>query len=139
MTKSRGNILVRNVCIMEFMKTFADLLTRHFIKLQQEMGRLVRQRELVDLLDVGETTLNLAWNNKRPPSKILVEKCAVYFNDPEFYDAAGMERPEPLLEYTRRNWRSVPDETKRRIATTIAEYTNEPVPGEQGTETSKLS
>jgi hypothetical protein len=132
---SRGNILVRKVCIMDLMNAFSDLLTMHVIKLQQEQGRLVKQKELVDLLGVGETSLNLAWNNKRPPSKSLVEKCAVYFQDPEFYDAAGMERPEPLLAYTRRNWGSVPDETKKRIAAEIAKFTSEPIPGDKSTET----
>ncbi|MBE3139235.1 MAG: hypothetical protein IMZ53_01485 [Thermoplasmata archaeon] len=110
------------------MKTFSELLTAHVIQLQQEQGRLINQKQLAGLLVIGETSLNLAWNGKRPPSKTLVEKCAVYFNDMRFYDAARMERPEPLLAYTRRNWGSVPGESKKKIAEEVAQYSNEPLP-----------
>lgn len=61
------------------MGTFAELLTEHVIRLQQEQGKLIKQKQLVVLLGIGETSLNLAWNAKRPPSKKLVEKCALFF------------------------------------------------------------
>jgi hypothetical protein len=109
-------------------ETFADLLTSHVIKLQQEQNRIIKQKELVDLLGVGETTLNLAWNGKRPPSKTLVEKCARYFSDLRFYDAAGMSRPDPLLHYTTKHWGEVPENIRKKIAEEVALYTNEKAP-----------
>jgi hypothetical protein len=110
------------------METFAQLLTVHVIQLQNEKGRLIKQKQLVELLEVGETSLNLAWNGKRPPSKNLVEKCAVFFNDMRFYDVAGMDRPEPLQAYIRRNLGNVPEEVKKKIAEEVAQYTTEPLP-----------
>lgn len=119
------------------MKSFADLLTAHVIKLQQEQGKLIKQKELAEMLGVGETSLNLAWNKKRPPSKKLVEICSLYFKDMEFYDAVGIERPEPLLSYTRRNWGNVSDEDKKKIAALISKHTTEPIPNDERTKPAK--
>ena len=127
----KSKYLCKDNLYNRIVKSFSDLLTANVIKLQQEQGKLIKQKELAELLGVGETSLNLAWNKKRPPSKKLVEICALYFKDMEFYDAVGVERPEPLLSYTRRNWGSVPDAIKERIAKDISKYTEEPLPGDE--------
>lgn len=119
------------------MRAFSELLTAHVIQLQQEEGRLIKQKELAVYLDIGETTLNLAWNGKRPPSKKLVEKCAIYFKDMSFYDTASMDRPEPLLTYTQRNWENIPDEIKKKIAEEVSRFTDEAIPENDGSKTAK--
>jgi hypothetical protein len=119
------------------METFSELLTAHVIRLQQVRGRLINQKQLAAMLAVGETSLNLAWNGKRPPSKNLVEKCAVFFLDMKFYDVSGFQRPNEKLNYVERNWEKLPGETQTRIAEEVGYYTTEPVPTDDGAKATK--
>jgi DNA-binding XRE family transcriptional regulator len=113
------------------METFPDLLTHHVIELQSKQGRLIKQKELAQILGVGETSLNLAWNGKRPPSDELAIKCAEYFQDPRFYDIKDLPRPEPYLDYLKRNWEHVPKKMRKQIAEQLSSYTTEKPPKDQ--------
>jgi hypothetical protein len=120
MKMSSGNFIMVEVCIIYTMETFSELLTIHVIALQQKKGKIINQKQLAGLLEVGETTLNLAWNGKRPPSKKLVDKCAVFFSDMRFYDVAKMTRPDPRLHYINRHWNETPEDVQQKIADNIA-------------------
>lgn len=81
--------------------------------------------------------LNKIYNGKRKAGEKTIQQLANYFNDPRFYDAGNIDRPEPLLNYTRRNWGSVPDEDKKKIAAVISKHTTEPIPNDERTKPAK--
>jgi hypothetical protein len=123
--------------VTDKVKTVKELLTEHFLKWQSDSGEVKRQTEFAAFIGESEKYLSLVMSGTRAPSKRQVEHFADFFKDPRFYDAVGLERPDPLLAYTRRNWGSVPDELKQRIADEIAQYTSEPLPNGGETETAK--
>jgi hypothetical protein len=69
-------------------------------------------------------------NDRRNAGEKTIQQLAEFFGDPRFYDVVGMDRPEKFLTYTRRNWGTVPDEVKKKIAEEVSRYATEPVPKE---------
>jgi hypothetical protein len=72
--------------------------------------------------------LNKIYNGRRKAGEKTIQHLANYFKDPRFYDAIGLDRPEILLSYTRRNWGNMPTEGKKKIAEEVSRYTTEPLP-----------
>jgi transcriptional regulator with XRE-family HTH domain len=116
-------------------KSFKELLFEKFLEWQKGEKKIKTQKEFADHIGIKEASLNHIMSGRRPPSRRNIEYLAELFKDPRFYDAAEMDRPEPLLTYTKRNWGRVPDETKKRIVEEISHYSDEPVPTEDGSDT----
>lgn len=111
------------------MATVRELLIEHFLAWQDKSGEIKKQGEFAAYIGEDEKYLSMILNGRKP-SKRQVVQFAEFFNDSRFYDAAGLDRPERYLMYTRRNWPHIPDELKKRIAEEIAPFTTEPVPDE---------
>ena len=114
-----------------------QLLLEYYLAWQKQVGEVRTWKDFAELIGMDYVYLNKIYNGKRKAGEKTLHQLANYFKDPRFYDAGGIDRPEPLLNYTRRNWGSVPDETKRRIAKEVSEHTNEPIPDDGGADTSK--
>lgn len=117
--------------------TIHDLLLQYYLDWQRQRGEIGTWKQFSEEIGVEYVYLNKIFNGKRRVGEKIVQTLADYFKDQRFYDAADIERPDPLLAYTRRNWGSVPDELKQRIADEIAQYTSEPLPNGGETETAK--
>jgi hypothetical protein len=107
--------------------TIKDLLTEHFVKWQYESGVSKMQSEFANYIGEGEKYLSMVMNGRKA-SKRQIQSFAAFFKDPRFYDAANIDRPEPLKDYTQRNWGGVPEDVKWKIVQQISEYTTEPLP-----------
>jgi transcriptional regulator with XRE-family HTH domain len=105
-----------------------QLLLEYYLAWQKDAGEDRPWKEFAKVIGIDNAYLNKIYNGKRKAGSKTIRQLADYFNDPRFYDAAALDRPEPLLSYTRRNWGSVPDEVKKRIAEDISRYTSEPIP-----------
>jgi transcriptional regulator with XRE-family HTH domain len=116
--------------------TIHDLLLEYYLAWQKEQGDIRTWKEFAQVIGVEYVYLNKIFNGKRHAGEKTIQQLADYFQDNRFYDAADLERPEPLLSYTRRNWGSMPDDVKHRIAEEVAHYTSEPLP-ENGNKTTQ--
>jgi hypothetical protein len=111
----------------DVVKTTKELLVEHLVKWHYESGEDKSQAEFAALIGETEKYLSQIMNGRKP-SKRQTILFAEVLNDPRFYDAAGIDRPEPLLSYTKRNWGSIPEEVKKNIAEQISAYTTEKPP-----------
>jgi hypothetical protein len=84
-------------------KTTSELLMEHLLKWQLESGETRTQREFATHIGENEKYLSMVMNGRKPSERQTIQ-FAEFFNDPRFYDAVIMDRPEPLLTYTKRNW-----------------------------------
>jgi transcriptional regulator with XRE-family HTH domain len=114
-----------------------QLLLEHYLAWLKEEGEVKSWKDFAETIGIDNVYLNKIYNGKRNAGEKTIKQLADYFHDPRFYDVGGIDRPEPLLNYTRRNWGSVPDEIKNQIAEDVSKYTSEPVPGKEGTDTTK--
>ena len=118
--------------------TVHELLFEKYMDYQKASGQRKTLKEFSEHIGIGQVHLNRLMNERRKAGEKTVVHLAEFFSDPRFYDAAELDRPEPLLSYTRRNWPNVPEEVKRKIAKEVADYTTEPLPKEDGTAAAKL-
>lgn len=109
--------------------TVRELLIEHYLAWQKSSGVIKKQGEFAAWVGEDIKYLSMVMNGRKP-SQRQVNHFADFFHDPRFYDAAGMERPEKYLAYTKRNWKHLPEELKKRIADEISPYTTEKPPDE---------
>jgi Helix-turn-helix len=109
------------------MLTVRDLLNEHFVKWQYESGLNKKQTEFAAYIGESQKYLSMVMNGRKP-SKRQVQQFAEFFKDPRFYDAAEMDRPEPLTQYILRTLPKAPEEVQKKIAKELAPYTTEPIP-----------
>ena len=105
-----------------------DLLFEKYMEFQRTSKQRRTLKEFSEYIGIGQVHLNRLMNQKRKAGEKTIIRLADFFRDMRFYDAAGLDRPEPLLTYTRRNWGNVPDEIKKKIADEVAQYSAEPLP-----------
>ena len=109
----------------------SDLLFEKFLEYQQAAGTRKTLKQFAEDIGLGQVYLNRLMNGRRSAGEKTIIHLAEYFKDPRFYDAAGLDRPEALLIYTRRNWGQVPEEVKKKIADQVAQYTTEKPPKDE--------
>jgi transcriptional regulator with XRE-family HTH domain len=107
---------------------FKELLFEKFLEWQKNQREIKTQKEFADYIGIKGASLNHIMSGRRSPSRRIVEHLVGFFNDPRFYDSAGVTRPDPKLHYITRHWGDVPIEVQKRIAGEIEEYTNEKAP-----------
>jgi len=114
-----------------------DLLFEKYMDYQKASGGRKTLKQFSEYIGVGQVYLNRLMNERRNTSDKLIQNFAVFFDDPRFYDAAGMDRPDPRLVEVRRSWGSLPEEEKKRIGEIVGPYAtdrkggeDEPVSGE---------
>ena len=117
--------------------TIRQLLLEYYLAWQKQVGDVKTWKDFAEKIGIDNVYLNKIYNGKRKAGEKTIQQLADHFKDPRFYDAVGMDRPEPLLTYVRRNWSSVPEETKIKIANEVSRTTIDPVPDDEGTETTK--
>ena len=110
------------------MQSIKDLLFEKFLEWQRSEGEIKTQKEFADHVGISEATLNHIMSGRRMPSRRIVEKLVVFFEDPRFYDLANIPRPDPTLFYITRHWGKVPSEVHDQIAEQIGKYTTEKPP-----------
>lgn len=108
-----------------------QLLLEYYLAWQKELGEIKTWKEFSEKIDLDYVYLNKIYNGRRKAGEKTIQHLANHFKDPRYYDAAGMDRPEPVTAYIRRNLGGVPDEVKKKIAEEISQYTSE-LPPENG-------
>jgi hypothetical protein len=104
-----------------------DLLNEHFVKWQYECGVSKKQSEFATYIGESEKYLSMVMNGRKA-SKRQIDLFARVFNDMRFYDAIGMDRPEPLTQFIIHSLPKAPENTRRKIAEELAPYTTDPIP-----------
>ena len=105
-----------------------QLLLEYFLAWQKSIGEKKSWKDFADQIGIDHVYLNKIYNGKRNAGEKTIKHLSKYFNDPRFYDTVGLDRPEPLLSYVRRNWGSLPEEVKKKIAEEVSHHTTEPLP-----------
>jgi hypothetical protein len=100
--------------------TARDLLTEHFLKWQYESGESKKQADFAAYIGESEKYLSMVMNGRKESRRQAIH-FAEFFNDPRFYDAYPMDRPEPITQFIVRTLPKAPEKTKRRIAQELAE------------------
>lgn len=95
--------------------TVRDLLLEHYLAMQTEQKRKITEKQFAQLIGVNDKYYSNIYNLRQKPSEKIVIQLANFFEDPRFYDACGMERPDPSLDNLNRNWWRLSDDTKREI------------------------
>jgi hypothetical protein len=117
--------------------TLHELLFEKYMDYQKASGQRKTMKQFSEFIGIGQVHMNRLMNERRKAGEKTIVHLADFYQDMRFYDAAGIERPEPLLTYTRRNWGKMPEDVKIRIAKEVAHYTTEPIPEDDGVETTK--
>jgi transcriptional regulator with XRE-family HTH domain len=102
--------------------TIKNLLFEKYMDFQRTSGGRKSLKQFAEYIGVGEVYLNRLMNERRNAGEKAIVKLANFFSDLRFYDAAGMDRPDPQLVELRRAWGRLPDEEKKRIAEIAAPY-----------------
>lgn len=110
------------------MNSFTKLLLQKFLDWQKQEDERRTVAQFAGYIGLGHKTISHAMNGNRPPSLKTVEHLAKFFNDPQFYDAAEMDRPDPLTKFIMRTFPKAPEEIQRRIAEELSPYTTDPIP-----------
>jgi transcriptional regulator with XRE-family HTH domain len=116
------------------MLTVRDLLNEHFVKWQYESGVNKKQAEFATYVGESQKYLSMIMNGRKP-SKRQVQLFAEFFKDPRFYDAYGMERPEPLTQFILRTLPLAPENIQKEIAEKLTPYTTELMPNGENEQT----
>jgi hypothetical protein len=114
--------------------TTSQLLLEHYLDWQKSEGRLGKVKDFCD--HIGEKNyqnFNHYLNGRRIPGEKVARRFAELFNDPRFYDAAGIPRPDPDLTMVITNWPKMSEETRRRFAEEAATYSTKPIPNDRDT------
>jgi transcriptional regulator with XRE-family HTH domain len=106
----------------EKLSPVGNLLFEHFMIYQNKVRRVITQKEFADLVGVDDKVYNNIYHGRQKASKTVINRLAEYFDDLRFYDAAGMDRPDPLLFSVQRNWEKIPNAVRKKISETIAPY-----------------
>ena len=109
-----------------------QLLLEYFLAWEKEEGEIKTWKEFAEHCGFDHIYLNKIYNGKRKAGEKTIQQLANYFRDPRYYDAAGMDRPEPMTSYIRRNLGMAPDEVKKKIAEELSQYSSEPLPTDEG-------
>lgn len=105
-----------------------QLLFEYYLAWQKQIGDIKTWKEFSESIGIDHVYLNKIYNGKRNAGEKTIRHLSKYFNDPRFYDAVGLDRPEPLLTYVKRNWGSLPEEVKKKIGEEVAQYSPVPLP-----------
>jgi hypothetical protein len=108
-------------------KTTSELLVEHYVKWQYESGMSKSQADFAAYIGEEQKYFSMVYNGRKP-SKRQTIRFAETFNDPRFYDAVGIERPEVYTDYIRHNLGNVPKDIKKHIAEEVSQYSTEPPP-----------
>lgn len=106
-------------------KTASELLLEHYLDYQRRTGKLVSLRAFAEHLGVHVSTISLLMSGKRPLSRSMAKRLAEAANDPRFYDAAGLSRPDPGLQYITQSWDRLSESQRNAIRETVARYITE--------------
>lgn len=101
------------------------LLQEHLRAVEARENKRLTLKEFAEMIGYDDKLFNHLYNKRRPLTRDHAKKFADYFEDPRFYDAAGIPRPDPDLQFVQSNWEDVPDKVKRKIREEIERYTTE--------------
>ena len=112
---------------MDTAPTVRDLILEHRLALQNEQKRLISEKEMAEIVGINDKYFNHIFNMRRKLSPKVTKVLADFFDDPRFYDAAGIKRPDKSLDLVNRNWWRLSERTKKKIDKLVVEDTgNEP-------------
>lgn len=89
--------------------------------MEKEEGRHIPIKELAARIGIYDKYFNNIYNGNQAPSAAMIEVMADFWDDPRFYDAAGMDRPDPLLRIVIRKWGQISVDTQRELVAKIEE------------------
>lgn len=83
--------------------------------LERTEGKRIALKELADRVGIEYSSFNKIYNLSRPPTKEQIESLFDYFQDPRFYDVAGLPRPDLTLLFVMRKWGSLSEDKRSKI------------------------
>jgi hypothetical protein len=116
--------------------TVKDLLNEHFVKWQYESGFSRTQAEFAIYIGENEKYLSMVMNGRKA-SKRQIYHFAEFFNDPRFFDAVGIDRPDELNQFIVKVLQKAPEDHRRRIAEELSIYTTDPIPNGEANQRDK--
>lgn len=105
-----------------------ELILEHRIALQNEEKRLISEKELARMVGIDDKYFNHIFNKRRKPTQEQVKLLARFFEDPRFYDAVEMKRPDEMLDNVTRNWWRLSPKTRQKIDRLVTEDNDQPAP-----------
>jgi len=93
-----------------------QLLFEHLLKMEHYAGRHISLKAFSKMLGIEYTYFNHIYNLTQAPSEKVIIVLADYFDDPRFYDVAGLQRPDPMLRFVIRTWGALSLEGKEKIS-----------------------
>jgi len=100
---------------------FSEWLEKKYIEWLSKAGKYKTQREFAEWLGLNRTQLSMYLNGSRVPTGNNIDKLIAKLG-PETYDALGLARPDPLLQYVTHNWHKLPEETQNQIREQVETY-----------------
>lgn len=99
-----------------------DLLLQHYLDWQKSEGRIRTLKDFAIFCGLNESYLNLVMNGKRPFTQKMAIKMAQIFDDPRFYEALDLPRPDPDLETLTHLWPTLSEEKRHAIREQAEKY-----------------
>ena len=79
------------------MDKFKDYIIGEYLKRQNELGKILQQNEFGEWLGLSKAQISQYVNGIRVPNHDTLDLLSVRLG-PQVYDAAGVKRPDPLLD-----------------------------------------
>jgi hypothetical protein len=114
------------ICYHETVTTTGtELLLQHYLDWQKAEGRHKTLKEFAAFCGLNESYLNLIMNGKRPFTQKLSIRLAKILNDPMFYDALDLPRPDPDLQVLSQLWPLLSEDARHTLREQGERYVTE--------------
>jgi len=113
-------------------KTVKQLLFEHHNELEKQRGKRFSVSELAEFVGIKPKTFEHLYSGRRLPTREQAKLLEAVFKDKRFYEAAGIVRDDPNIQYVQRNWGYAPHEVQRKLAEELSTYSAEPLPKNNG-------
>jgi transcriptional regulator with XRE-family HTH domain len=106
--------------------TIRKLLLEHYLAFQKNKEDTATWKEFSEHIGIDRVYLNKIYNGKRKAGEKTIEYLARFFQDPRFYDDAGIPRPDPQLQALIYGWANIPKDVQEKIGEEAKPYITNP-------------
>jgi len=112
---------------MDKLPTVGDLLFDYLHEYEMKLRRAVSQREFAEYIRIDDKNYNHIFTGRRKPSPANLKLLVDFFDDPRFYDAVGVPRPDEDLIYIQRAWGKLPRQVREEMYVSAKNYIEEKI------------
>lgn len=101
---------------------FIEELTKDFLEWQYQRGVKMDVKDFAEYLEIHRVTMSRLMTGSLKPSPSMLLRIAEKTGNPRYYDFAGAPRPDPDLEFIKRNWGRLSEDARKALRDDAEHY-----------------